>query len=154
MAANAQSDLDQRIDTHQRLGGNLKHLPRAPGTSTEEKRDFRRWSRAIVDPLIQVALCVAAIPIASRKRRYPIQHVSLVFHDVSRCAGILSKLANCLTGFVRRRFFHCPRLVPDLHSAACANLFDQELSMNRSCVDFLLPLPFEPSRRSRRIFSG
>src|SRR5258708_9379041 len=51
--------------------------------------------------------------------------------NVSRCAGILSKVGQLLDWIRSPPLFPCPRLVPDLHSAPVANLFDQELSMNR-----------------------
>jgi len=51
--------------------------------------------------------------------------------NVSRCAGILSKVGQLLDWIRSSPLFPCPRLVPDLHSAPVANLFDQELSMNR-----------------------
>jgi 2-iminobutanoate/2-iminopropanoate deaminase len=51
--------------------------------------------------------------------------------DVSRCAGILSNVSPQTGWIPSQLLFPCPRLVPDLHSPPVANLFDQELSMNR-----------------------
>jgi 2-iminobutanoate/2-iminopropanoate deaminase len=51
--------------------------------------------------------------------------------DVSRCAGILSNVSPQPGWIPSQLLFPCPRLVPDLHSPPVANLFDQELSMNR-----------------------
>src|SRR5258708_19955865 len=51
--------------------------------------------------------------------------------NVSRCAGILSKVGQLLDWIRSSPLFPCPRRVPDLHSSPVANLFDQELSMNR-----------------------
>src|SRR5258708_30977841 len=96
---------------------------------------------------------LAAIPIASRSDAIPIQHVSLVFMNVSRCAGILSKVGQLLDWIRSPPLFPCPRLVPDLHSAPVANLLDQELSMNRRVWILFVALRLSTIFAVRRAFS-